>query len=70
MKRTQMKRTHIKRATELNLDRFNNSVNNFVKWACGINNHPLRDIFFGGMKTKYEFFFLIIPTPIISSTTL
>lgn len=54
---------------ELNFNTFNYSVNNFVKWACGINNYPLGYIFFDGMKTKYQFFFLIIPTPIINSTT-
>ena len=54
---------------ELNFNTFNYSVNNFVKWACGINNYPLGYILFGGMKTKYQFFFLFIPTPIINSTT-
>jgi hypothetical protein len=31
---------------ELSLNIFNYSVNDFVKWACGINNHPVRYIFF------------------------
>jgi hypothetical protein len=44
------------------LSTFNYSVDNFVKWACGINNHPLRYIFFGGMKTKYQLFFFFIAT--------
>jgi hypothetical protein len=55
---------------ELNFNTFNYSVNNFVKWACGINDHTVRYIFFGGMKTKYQFFFLFIPAPIVKSTTI
>jgi hypothetical protein len=55
--------------SRLNFNTFNYRVNNFVKWACGINNHPLRYIF-GGMKSKDQFFFLFIPTPIINSTTI
>jgi len=51
----------------LNFNTFNYSVNNFAKWACSINNHPLRYVFFGGMKTKYQFFFFFIPTPIVNS---
>ena len=55
---------------QLDFNTFNYSVNNFVKWACGINNHPLRYIFLGGMKTKYQFLFLFIPTPIVNGTTI
>lgn len=55
---------------QLDFNTFNYSVNNFVKWACGINNHPLRYIFLASMKTEYQFFFLFILTPIISSTTI
>ena len=55
---------------ELKFNTFNYSVNNFVKWARRINNHPVRYIFFGGMKTKYQFSLLFIPTPIVNSTTI
>ena len=56
------------RKLELSFNTFNYSVNNFIEWACGIDNHPLGYIFFSGMKTKYQFLFLFIPAPIIGST--
>jgi hypothetical protein len=55
---------------ELNSNAFNYSVNNFVKRACGTNNHPVRYIYLGSMKTKYQFSFLLMPTPIDNSTTI
>jgi hypothetical protein len=57
------------RKLELSLNTFNYSVNDFIEWACGIDDRARGGTFFGGMKTKYQFLFLFIPAPVIGSTT-